>query len=76
MEAVGQSMFLRTPMATSFDVADASGENEVPLTFDFLSRRERMRSSVIRVGLLGELLFLHIERSQLRGFGYLIRMLL
>lgn len=51
MEAVGQSMFLRTPMAKSFDVADASGENEVPLTFDFLSRRERMRSSVIRVGL-------------------------
>uniref|UniRef100_A0A3B5Q4K1 Reverse transcriptase domain-containing protein n=1 Tax=Xiphophorus maculatus TaxID=8083 RepID=A0A3B5Q4K1_XIPMA len=39
-----------------------------------LSLRDRVRSSVIREGLRVEPLLLHIERSQLRWLGHLVRM--
>ncbi|XP_049899777.1 uncharacterized protein LOC126389867 [Epinephelus moara] len=39
-----------------------------------LSFRDRVRSSDIREGLRVEPLLLHIERSQLRWFGHLVRM--
>lgn len=39
-----------------------------------LSLRDRVRSSDIREGLGVEPLLLHIERSQLRWFGHLVRM--
>ncbi|KAL7836057.1 hypothetical protein SRHO_G00284040 [Serrasalmus rhombeus] len=39
-----------------------------------LSLRDRVRSSVIREGLGVEPLLLHVERSQLRWFGHLVRM--
>uniref|UniRef100_A0A8C6LTA7 Reverse transcriptase domain-containing protein n=1 Tax=Nothobranchius furzeri TaxID=105023 RepID=A0A8C6LTA7_NOTFU len=39
-----------------------------------LSLRDRVRSSVIREGLGVDLLLLHIERSQLRWLGHLVRM--
>jgi len=39
-----------------------------------LSLRDRVRSSVIREGLGVERLLLHIERSQMRWLGHLLRM--
>ena len=41
-----------------------------------ISLRDRVRSSDIQERLRVELLLLHIERSKMRWFGYLIMMLL
>lgn len=39
-----------------------------------LPLRDRVRSAIVRGGLRVEPMFLHIERRQLRWFGYLTRM--
>ena len=55
------------------EIVNTSGRNGLP-HLSGLSRRDRVRSSVIREGLGVEPLLLRIERSQMRWLGHLVRM--
>ena len=57
-------------MRLSLQLAEMSFLRRVP----GLSHSDRVRSSDIRERLRIELLLLHVERSQLRWFKYLVRM--